>query len=654
MRNQILHYFPPHTHPLTLVSDPDGVLLGEQVVAALRECGFRIINESDPIALRYHVQRSQPWTSNAPLIVVTRELVNTLPYDLWQQGQHVALDLHRLFPNLTYPVLQQLSISQRERLSMAQTTLGTPARQLSQRETSQYLLQHVFVIEPRPLLRPADLIIWLDEYHARNDPMPQLLVQHLVQALRASPHFAHWPLDGLIASAEAYHTFVQQEWTSYVHHAVKDPGAAYTAGSLPFAADTALQDVLPRLIRSGTLTPLPVSTAHSLPPWVQPGVVKNVQYVQTQQFAEGLQSLEQHLATSILRWEQWQTIARLWAQLTICRYDPSVQHQPEQVQQYERVQGVLDDRFYQWLAMNYSPLAARALPTPHHLYHIPSWLVEQRRDRPNQRVALLVLDGMALADWLIVRDVWQTRCTNWRLHEHLVLAQIPSITAISRQALISGRKPQAFAASLLDNRREGHHWRQFWEGHDVPANMVGYEHLPRTANAPYPDVVDSRRTQVLCLVSTIIDDMVHGTTLGTADLHASLRVWLQQTDGQYQSALWLEVLIDRLLGQGYTVTLTADHGHVEALGMGQPQEGVQAVSRSKRARLYNDGTLARASQARFPNTILWHNDDLLPADLWVVIPQGRRAFDTAGATVVSHGGVTIDEMIVPLITITQG
>ncbi|MBA3945730.1 MAG: hypothetical protein H0X37_14325 [Herpetosiphonaceae bacterium] len=108
-----------------------------------------------------------------------------------------------------------------------------------------------------------------------------------------------------------------------------------------------------------------------------------------------------------------------------------------------------------------------------------------------------------------------------------------------------------------------------------------------------------------------------------------------------------------MLESGYTVTLTSDHGHVEATGIGQPQEGVVAVSRSKRARLYNSEDLARNVQANYPVTILWHADKLLPADLWVLMPQGRGAFAPLGELVVSHGGLTLEEMIVPLVTITQ-
>jgi hypothetical protein len=41
----------------------------------------------------------------------------------------------------------------------------------------------------------------------------------------------------------------------------------------------------------------------------------------------------------------------------------------------------------------------------------------------------------------------------------------------------------------------------------------------------------------------------------------------------------------------------------------------------------------------------------LPDDVWVLMPQGRRAFAAFEEVVVTHGGPTLDEVVVPLVTI---
>jgi hypothetical protein len=265
----------------------------------------------------------------------------------------------------------------------------------------------------------------------------------------------------------------------------------------------------------------------------------------------------------------------------------------------------------------------------------------------NERVALLVLDGMALADWLLIKQTWQERHPDWQIGEDLLLAQVPSITAVSRQALIGGRRPARFAASLTHNRYDVQGWRDFWHGQGLSQSAIVYEALPNRLDAAYPASIDSRHTRALCAVSTVIDEMIHGTTQGSSDLLASLRVWL------HEGSLWMEGLIDRLLHHGYKVVVASDHGHVAAVGRGQPQEGVTVESRSKRARLYNNADFAQNVQRQYPHTVLWHDDGLLPVGWWALLPMGRTAFAPVGQQVVSHGGLTIEEMVVPLVTITQ-
>ena len=71
MLEQILRHFPPHVHPLTLVSDPDNVLADETVLAHLAERGFTVISEPDPVCLRgdiaqFGAQRNDRSSSSLP------------------------------------------------------------------------------------------------------------------------------------------------------------------------------------------------------------------------------------------------------------------------------------------------------------------------------------------------------------------------------------------------------------------------------------------------------------------------------------------------------------------------------------------------------------------------------------------------------------
>jgi hypothetical protein len=118
-----------------------------------------------------------------------------------------------------------------------------------------------------------------------------------------------------------------------------------------------------------------------------------------------------------------------------------------------------------------------------------------------------------------------------------------------------------------------------------------------------------------------------------------------------KNSMALEALIESLLERDFTVFLASDHGHVESTGFGNPTEGLLAQTRGKRARLYNDRLAAQRVQQAFPETLLWESDSLLPEGMCALMPRGRGAFALSGEKVVTHGGLTVDEVIVPFVRI---
>ena len=671
MLTQTLNHFPSHTHPLTLVSDPDRLLADEDVLAALAERGFTLVNEPDPVALRQRVEALRPWSVDHPLIVVTARPLNELPYDLWQQGHHVTLALHTFFPNLAYPLVRALTPAQRYRLSH----MPPPPHRLGRRGTVKYLLRHVFDADLDALLQPAHFIAWLDQYHQRADPMPPALADSLLTHLRKPPTYTSWPLDELLINRDIFATFVREQWRAYVQkqtgQLLKEEPLRYL---LDFGADYALQDGLPGLVRSGTLEPVSVDQPARLPGWTRPAVLSPDEDRRPRRAAELLDILAEYLDTSLrpgfprlrsgqagqaltdARWEQWQAVARAWAELTTLRYAPDLSLIPAQQQAYRRLQSQVDAAFLAWLRQRYAPLGSQRLPTPHHVHHVPHYMAYQRRQSQGQadRVALLIMDGLALADWMLTSPVWRARHPDWRFEERLLLAQIPTITAVSRQALVSGLRPADFAATLDTTRAESHHWAAFWAREGLPADACPHVHLALDRSEPPPEI-DSARTRALCLVVSQIDELVHDATLGTNDFQASLCIWLEgpalsKVEGYGKK---VEAVIADLLARGFTVYLTSDHGHVQARGFGRPSEGLTVDTRGRRARIYSDWRAAAKVQRDFSETIQWSQDGLLPDDVWVLMPAGRRAFATFNETVVTHGGPTLDEVIVPLVTIRR-
>ena len=144
----------------------------------------------------------------------------------------------------------------------------------------------------------------------------------------------------------------------------------------------------------------------------------------------------------------------------------------EKKQVYRQACWAVDEPFLAWLRTHYAALAANRLPVPSHVHHIPHYLAYLRRQGKVKKLALLVLDCLSLADWSIIQAAWGRRHAQWQFQVELYMAQIPTITQISRYALISGRRPENESASLENLPPESRAWNLFWTNKGAPQATV--------------------------------------------------------------------------------------------------------------------------------------------------------------------------------------
>lgn len=114
---------------------------------------------------------------------------------------------------------------------------------------------------------------------------------------------------------------------------------------------------------------------------------------------------------------------------------------------------------------------------------------------------------------------------------------------------------------------------------------------------------------------------------------------------------FVERLFLLLLEKGYHVYLTADHGNVEARGIGRPNQGVIAETRGERVRVYRSESLLADSATTYPGTARLEVPGL-PATFMPLFAGGRTAFVQEGEQVVVHGGVSVEELIVPFVKVS--
>jgi hypothetical protein len=255
------------------------------------------------------------------------------------------------------------------------------------------------------------------------------------------------------------------------------------------------------------------------------------------------------------------------------------------------------------------------------------------------------MDGLALSQWTLLRAQLTDR--KHRVSEHAIFAWVPTLTSVSRQSIFAGEPPFYFSASLNTTAKEESHWRRFWEDRDASRAEVAYvcqkSQEPDTALLErVKEAAAHPRCRVLGVVVGMVDQMMHGAVTGAEGFHAQVRHWSET--GAFQR------LVETLLELGYEVVVTADHGNVETVGFGKPNVGEVADSRGERVHVFADELMRRKVQDEYTQTIAWPQI-ALPDDYRALLASERRAFITEGARNVGHGGISLEELFVPFITV---
>lgn len=651
---------------LTVVADPDELLAEPGIIEGIRARGFEILPFADHVVFRYAYERRfrEPWDAgqSTTLVVVLRTAnadVAGLPFDLLDQARRdsriLTFSLADLFPRLAPRPVAELERGHFDRLFAAHAAL---TERLGENATADFVLRHVFEIDPALVTHAAELLRVLLRLHYRQQILPPLIVARLLQRLRQEDRWQAWPLDTLFSHRANFLEFLQERWPRFVRQhapsamdvAAESPAPALLQhpgpADLPFDhAD--IRVYLDNLFAEGQLRPttvVPKSVVRDC--WLVVGVAGETAGDRIDRLRKGLAQLDAEFPAPDADYRQWLRAARHWAEIVAGRWMAPPEALAADRPALEALHDRLEQAFQTWVLAHYAALHSLSYwPQPVLVHQLPHFLAHNFH-APQKR-ALVVVDGLALDQWVAAYSEMPAR--PWTVEDGALFAWVPTLTSVSRQAIFAGESPFFFAASLDSTHKEEAHWLRFWEARGLRRNELAYL---RQQQAEGDDALTERvadrisdpKCRVLSVIVSTVDQMIHGAVTGADGLHASVRHWARR------GAFWN--LLDRLTEVGFEVFLTADHGNVEAQGIGKPNVGVTANERGERVHVFPDESLRQAVAAQYPGTLCWPTIGL-PDDYLPLLAPPRRAFIAAGQGTVAHGGIALEELVVPLIRITR-
>jgi len=646
---------------LTVVSDPDQLLAEPGVVQSLRERGFELISFEDPVAFRfaYESRFRQFWDRGEAthLVVVIRTGYTGLqhiPHDLLEEarasGRVLSFSLAELFPTLAPSVVGELDHLHLDALAAA-VELFSPGS-LGTNATRDFILRHVFEIAPELIKTSADLLRVLLRRHYRSREFPASLDARFIELLARSAQWGSWPLDRIVPRREAFFRFLCERWPHYLigrgFEVVpgREPAQPSFGGNIdvPFDHDD-VRVYIDNLFAEGLLEPTAVIAASSVEgTWFRVGVVGNTLDDIQVRIGRLVDSVEASIPVGATDHVAWSQFAMRWAETLNLRSQLGPRAPGPLSERIEHLHDQIELRFGEWMHARYASIHSLPhLPRPTTLDKIARFLAHHRTQCASGKLALVVVDGLALDQWLIVRE----SLFDLLVEEAQAFAWVPTLTSVSRQSIFAGEPPYFYAQSLGTTQKEPHHWSRFWDDQGLRGSAVAYlcqkkQEPDVTFVARVREAAEHPQCKVIGIVVGTVDQMMHGTVTGTGGMHAGVRHWAEQ--GHFNE------LIQLLLDLDFDVFVTADHGNIEGVGIGKPNVGATAEERGERVHVFPHPLTRAQVQRDYPGTTPWPPVGL-PGDYLPLLPSGRSAFLPQGKRTVAHGGISLEEVVVPFVRI---
>ena len=655
---------------LTVVADPDELLTEQGIVDGIRQRGFEIVPFEDHVAFRYAYERRfrEVWDngSDTNLVVVLRAAradISGLPYDLLQQAERdrrlLSFSLAELFPSLAPHVLSELDRGELDAVSAAQQLFKPEP--MGENATRDFLLRNVFRLDPAQIQSDADLLRALLRRHYSGKVIPKSLDDRLIHLLRSTGRWHDWPLDQIFPSRATFLEFLQERWPIFIQDHLNsqagglleepEPYDLRFSGpkNLPFDHDD-VRVYVDNLFTDGLLTPTNrISRSLVEGTWMAVGVAGSQSVDQTSRFRRLLELLHSNSPTPSSDHHVWVQAAVRWAEIVALRWSLPGDVASEDKDRFNAAHQLIEQSFCAWMVAHYASLHSLAyLPRPVMLHQIPRYMAHRLTAKgPTGKLAVVVIDGLAMDQWAVVRQEMPHQ--KWVTEEFGAFAWVPTLTSVSRQSIFAGDPPFLFGQSLDTTRKEEQHWSRFWEDRGLRKGDAVYACQGTLEDddafiAKVIDRLDEPRCRIAGIVVGTIDQMLHGIVTGTDGMHAGVRHWAKR------GSLWR--LLDALVDRGFEVVVTADHGNVEGIGIGKPNVGATADERGERVHVFLDTLLRSNTSAKYPGTLEWPSIGL-PDDYLALIAPPLRAFIGEGKRTVAHGGICIEEAIVPFVTVAR-
>jgi hypothetical protein len=637
-RDEIVNRFIPKLNRINIAIDPDRLLADDQLVLTLRTKGFLVILAISEMQVRmeyekFWVRIVEDNEARDLLIVYQDETSFPLPCDIFNTAMHFKISFDDLFPKLSAAILKSLSFELFTKVYDAYCD-EAPKEALSNDKTSLFLLRTAFGIHCQEIKNDVDFLSLLLRLHYNKIQLPSLLAQFFAKYTSTRHRLESWTsVDRLLTEASFFWAELQKAWNEAVLVSTNQDSAI--PQQINFC-NPAIYVYLDNAFAEGFLLPVSVNAGSECPNGVpnQLFLLGLPQANNIHLTNQNMKHLEETLLSIIpdekATASDWQKYAFSYAEFKKQCILNAFNSQLTKKANAE---------FVNWIEKRYDALTFNSSMKPIMLSKVADYLRRQKADG-TRKIALLVVDGMSILQWLVIKDRLK-ESNNYSFEEDACFACIPTLTSVSRQSIFSGMLPLYYAESINSTVKEEKEWASSWS-QNGPVEYYKDDGLSNNADSILSQI--SPMTNVVGIVVNAVDELMHSSLLGMKPFVDNVKTWMEEG--------YLAQLVSGLTEKGFAVWITADHGNIEATGIGQISDGSLAETKGLRARIYKSATLRNTTAGQIEGALIW-DSDTLPSGYAALLADSDKCFTKSGTRVISHGGISIDEVLVPFVRIRE-
>lgn len=251
------------------------------------------------------------------------------------------------------------------------------------------------------------------------------------------------------------------------------------------------------------------------------------------------------------------------------------------------------------------------------------------KSQNNNKTALICFDCMGYAEWSLLQEYLSA--SNFHFTDIALFTMLPSVTSVSRSAIYHGSQDvynikspgRSDEAKAFVNYFSEKEVKYFTESDTITEDtLLGYD--------------------CISILYTFFDDLSHSAQFPPNYSNKSL--YFDAVRGYLNNSKVLHAL-QVLQRNEFAVYICSDHGSIVAFGNGQKLDKYLIDNFAKRAVIVPDASA----------NLIDHTKIKIPfvEGKIIVLPEGRTMFANNNQIEINHGGITVEEMVVPYIKLQK-